>query len=79
MQRIKIMLASGRCRRDNRHTGICRQPALHYLARCRAAGPVTHPSGIRSIASERKSLFPFSSRAMSAHLAALSAAGRERG
>jgi hypothetical protein len=79
MRRIKIVLVSGRCRRDDRHIGTCRQPAPHYLAWCQAAMPVTHAGGVRSIASQRKSLFPLGSRAVSVHLAALSAAGRERG
>jgi hypothetical protein len=79
MRRIKIVLDSARCRRDNRHIGTSRQPALHYLAWCRAATPVTHASGIRSIAGERRSPFPPGSRAVPAHLAALSAAAREKG
>jgi hypothetical protein len=48
---------------------------LHGAGRRRR---VTHASGIRSIASERRSLFP-RPRAGSAHLAALSAAAREKG
>jgi len=30
MRRIKIVLVSGRCRRDDRRIGTCRQPALYY-------------------------------------------------
>jgi hypothetical protein len=58
-----------------------RADSPHFITRAwrRAATPVTHASGIRSIASQRKSLFRLGSRAMSAHLAALSAAGRDRG
>jgi len=30
MRRIQIVLVSGRCHRDDRHIGACRQPALYY-------------------------------------------------
>ena len=30
MRRTKIVLVSGRCRRDDRHIGACRQPAPYY-------------------------------------------------
>ena len=58
MRHLTIVPVSGRCRRDGRHTGTCRQVALHYLAWCRAAGPVIPASGIRGTARERKSLLP---------------------
>jgi hypothetical protein len=41
-----------------------RADSPHFITRAwrRAATPVTHASGIRSIASQRKSLFPLGSR-----------------
>jgi len=78
MRCIKIVFALDRCHRGDRVHRSCREPALYYFARCRAAGPVTHASGIRSIARARKPI-PLGSRAVPARLAARSAADRERG